>query len=1167
LLGTSLVLTTLTPQISRGASGPLPLSAYPRPSSDNGFGMHWTTNIYGQQPEVVDYFVAEMAAMGVKWVKFLNDGTEGRQNEYLIDQLVAHDMMPIMRIYFRCNRAFDLASLRRLVEHYVPKGVYYYELFNEPDLAGEPGGWCDGETPDPVRLARLWAPAARVVQEAGGYPSLPAMGIPSTADPDWRRSFFIRFLEAIRSNGDTSLLYRTWGAIHNYFLNHPLRYPYDDVNLQGTPLTAAEIKRLGLSREEVQRINHARAIAHQPRAKGGYYVGSTIDEDNNAFLAFLAYHDRFYEIFGFEIPLISTEGGVTVGSSEDPRYPRVTETLMAERTLAALEYMLDEAPPYYFAFTSWLIGERALDNFNPTWESWAWYKNREGDHLPVVEMLKRYPRRGQTRRHAPQAQSDRGNARVDMPRQRTATPIPTSTRTRLRQATSSKGVPLQINPEPLESTNAPPRSHLAITDLSRYPRPQRDNGWGIHWSPTLFGQPTDVVDYFVNELTRLDIRWVKLMQPDSTKLEHEYLVHELVKRDIMPVLRVYKPYNDPYEHLDELVRAALPSGVYYYELYNEPNIRGNPGGWRPGEQISVERILDLWIPAAAAVSDAGGYPALPTLAPGGDYDDLAFLRAFLDGLAARGRSDLLTKAWIPLHNYFLNHPLTYPYDEVNQKSPPLSQAEISRRGLPPDVVASINHAREIAHLPRAQGGYYVGDDVYADSNGFLKFQAYHAVFRSRFGFDIPIISTEGGAIAGNWDDPRYPPVDDADVTAWTLGAFAYMLEEAPAYYFAFTPWLLTNLAAGSVDPAWENAAWYKGPGGQTLPVVEALRRSNLRGRVRKHTPTPVPGSSTMALIATQPSTTATPVAPRQPSPTLSPIPQPTQVTPTRSRIPPTGLDTIRLSETDGANEDVTMGVRTDAHQLAIGVASDSPLKGWLLLWRDGELVQSWNIVLSPGRPFIRTWRLSDAQQHKWGLQLADSQGALLQSYGQAGRSPKLILLKKGSQARPRAPQNGSRTGVRAVFSVGSKLKPTPVAPSKAAAAPGRIAWDPRLDELGIQLQPAIVTAREAYWRLVEAKYLDPQQAQGRHHIYVRMLDEAGQPLAGQTVWVRWADGQERLVSRVAASPWAWANFPMYGPLGAYQVTGDGVSDAVQGLGLPAKHHVAYLLTFQRYVAP
>jgi hypothetical protein len=375
-----------------------------------------------------------------------------------------------------------------------------------------------------------------------------------------------------------------------------------------------------------------------------------------------------------------------------------------------------------------------------------------------------------------------------------------------------------------------------LSPLRAFPRPPQDNGWGVHWAPTLFAQPKEVVDYFVGEAQSMGIKWVKFLNGDSPKLDHEYLVRLLVARGLMPIMRVYKPFNEPYEHLLELTRTAVLLGVSYIELYNEPNIAGRAGGWREDERISVTRLVDLWLPAADAITQAGGYPALPALAPGGDYDDLKFLHEFLDELKARGKADVLRRAWLPLHNYFLNHPIDYPYDDVNLHSTLLSADESARRQLTPAQVNAINRARQISRLPRAQGGYYVADTIHGDSNSFRKFEAYERIFTERFGYELPIISTEGGALAGNQDDPRYPPVTDDDVTTMTLYAYRYILEQAPAYYFAFTPWLIANQAGGHPDPRFESHAWYKDRNGATLPIVPALKQNPLIGQTRRYTP-------------------------------------------------------------------------------------------------------------------------------------------------------------------------------------------------------------------------------------------------------------------------------------------------------------------------------------------
>lgn len=778
-----LLINAGQPAQSTRADGPLPLSAYPRPKNDNGLGIHWHTGVYAQEKEVTDYFVAEAKAMGIKWVKFLNDQTDGRHYDYMVEQLVANDIMPVVRIYTECNKPINLATLGKMVDHYVPMGVYYYELYNEPDIPGWDGGWCNDPEPDPEYLASIWAPAAREIQAHGGYSSLPSIFPMGKNVPGWESSFFQRFLQAVKGQGHTPVLYRSWGAVHNYFINHPPAYPEDEVNLSGKLLTAAEIAKYDLDKHHVYAINQAREKQFEP---GGYYVGDNPTLDVTHFRQFIAYHDQFTGLFGFEIPLISTEGGATVGSCEDPRYPCVDAEIQMEWTLAAHKYMLDEAPDYYFATSTWLIAQKAADHFGGSvWEDNAWYHDRKGNHIPIVDALKNHPRKGEPRHD---------------------------------QKALNNWQPKAAQPQP-QLPAATGQSTPARFSLAQYPRPANDNGRGIHYAPTILGQAPEVVDRLIDEMLALNIKWVKIMQGDIPKVEHYYLVEQLAKHDIEVILRVYRPYNDPYEHLEAIVTEGRRMGINYYELYNEPNIAGFPGGWRDGESISVDRILSLWIPAAETVKKAGGYPGLPTMTPGGNYEDMKFLGEFLDGVSAGGRADLLEKSWIPLHNYFLNHPIDYPLDAVNQQSLPLSAAEIETRGLSGYHVQTINNARANERL---KSTFQVGKTIHEDSNGFRKFEAYGEIFFNRFGYYIPIITTEGGAIAGDFQDPRYHPVTDDDVTRSTVQAYQAMLGDVPAYYFAFTPWLMANGAGSHWDAAWEDAAWYK-MDGSNLPVVDALK--------------------------------------------------------------------------------------------------------------------------------------------------------------------------------------------------------------------------------------------------------------------------------------------------------------------------------------------------------
>lgn len=369
--------------------------------------------------------------------------------------------------------------------------------------------------------------------------------------------------------------------------------------------------------------------------------------------------------------------------------------------------------------------------------------------------------------------------------------------------------------------------------IEAYPRPADDNGRGVHWIPTNQPMPVEIVDYFVGELSTMNMKWVKILQSDVPGLTHRYLLEQLRSRDIEPILRIYHPFNTPYTHLSELVPEAVDAGVHYFELFSEPNVAGAEGGWRPGEDISVERIAELWIPAARQVYAAGGHPSLPPLAPGGTIDDVKFLEHFLDAVEIAGEAHLFHGAWIPVHNYFLNHPLDYPEDPVNRFSIPLTEEEIAARDLTPEQVQAINEARRIARLPRSRGGYWVGDTIDEDSNGFRKWEAYANLFYRYFGYNLPVIGTEGGAVAGAQEDPRYPPVRDQDVVTLTLQAYHIVLDEAPDYFFAHVAWLLANRAGGHDDPRFEHAAWYKDREGTVLPVVQALKRDPRRYEVRE----------------------------------------------------------------------------------------------------------------------------------------------------------------------------------------------------------------------------------------------------------------------------------------------------------------------------------------------
>ncbi|MCA9956007.1 MAG: hypothetical protein KC434_14865, partial [Anaerolineales bacterium] len=132
----------------------IPYQAFPVPANNNGWGVHWMPTV-SQEHGVVDQFVAELVRMHIKWVVFLNEGTQIGDNDYLVDKLVANGIMPVMRLYRSGVLPYD-GNIGPMVAHYRARGVYYFQLYNEPNVNVENHqGFAN-----PNQYARAWAAAA-----------------------------------------------------------------------------------------------------------------------------------------------------------------------------------------------------------------------------------------------------------------------------------------------------------------------------------------------------------------------------------------------------------------------------------------------------------------------------------------------------------------------------------------------------------------------------------------------------------------------------------------------------------------------------------------------------------------------------------------------------------------------------------------------------------------------------------------------------------------------------------------------------------------------------------------------------------------------------------------------------------------------------------------------
>ncbi len=123
-------------------------------------------------------------------------------------------------------------------------------------------------------------------------------------------------------------------------------------------------------------------------------------------------------------------------------------------------------------------------------------------------------------------------------------------------------------------------------------------------------------------------------------------------------------------------------------------------------------------------------------------------------------------------------------------------------------------------------------------------------------------------------------------------------------------------------------------------------------------------------------------------------------------------------------------------------------------------------------------------------------------------------------------------------------------------------WDPRLDELGARLE----APEHAEYRLVEARWVVPNEAGDKRLIYVRVLDPTGAPVEGHPF--RITDGGVRIErTKSGGFDQFWGNYPMFAA-GPYAVDiPDATSDRITHLptGVKGNPHAntCYYLVFQR----
>lgn len=369
------------------------LNDYPRPANDTGIGIHWTVGYAAAvgMAKIRDFWIPELKAMGVKWVKVFNhDGALD-----FCELLLAEGFMPIVRLYRPAPNPGRL-GVKELVhlDALIRIGVRYFEFNNEPDLDAE---WKGGRVP--VNGLELTVEntiaALEVILERGGMPAIPALANGSRWD----------LVGRIVAAGRRDLFDGpVWQAIHNYTQNRPLDYPYDIGNQEGGAFTdrfyravAAEPWQSDAWRgRTLAEVNRLRYDRRNP--------GATVADDHACWLAYEHFDTLNRKHLGRSIPILSTECGYIVGEDSDPRYPATTPDLHMAQTLEACRIMMGtsqrfkHAPDYYFCTAFWLLANEQLGSTSNWWEGQAWYSDRWPDGaLPIVRALQAEPKMAHVR--------------------------------------------------------------------------------------------------------------------------------------------------------------------------------------------------------------------------------------------------------------------------------------------------------------------------------------------------------------------------------------------------------------------------------------------------------------------------------------------------------------------------------------------------------------------------------------------------------------------------------------------------------------------------------------------------------------------------------------------------------------------------------------------------
>jgi hypothetical protein len=335
---------------------------YPRPYYDTGVGVHAGANAYyplGENEGLFDSMLQDLRSMGITWIKFLDvDGTSYNACRVAFKW----GMMPVVRVYrpkpnpgtLEPKQKSSIQLLRSL-------GVAYFERNNEPNLVEEWETWPTTWTTATFdKQAYDWYTDAQYIASLGGLTAIDALSPGGNYDDITYLINFLTSLKKIPNISTTFLKNHAWIAVHPAGLNHPINYPDDPINQK----------------------EHPGQTIHTHYYKDGTPTGAS-----NCVRKWEAVGKIFYDMFGYIIPVMATEGSFWSGNKADSRYPELTQWSASDLNVELLKSM-KSYPKWYMANMPWLLSNRLFGNKNEGFERDAWWRIPGWGNCPIYEMDK-----------------------------------------------------------------------------------------------------------------------------------------------------------------------------------------------------------------------------------------------------------------------------------------------------------------------------------------------------------------------------------------------------------------------------------------------------------------------------------------------------------------------------------------------------------------------------------------------------------------------------------------------------------------------------------------------------------------------------------------------------------------------------------------------------------